>query len=843
VPRPDSERAKPAKRAESEGATRPSDLTAIVPRFAWWDGIAQDAQLALRGFRRRPLLAIVVLLTLALGVGANSAIFSVAEAVLLRTLPYRDADRLVRMWETRRDDPTDLSLASYPDFLEWRASQDVFAGVEGWNGTNVTLSDASGAERVRGVRVTGGFFRLLGVAAVRGRTLSEDDDPPGGSPVVVVTHEFWQRRFGGAASAIGATVQIDGSPCTIIGALPPGFRFAAAGDAELYFPLGGSVSARADRSERWVSTMARLRDGVALDAARSRTASLMRHVAATYPETNGGRSVAMQPLRDSIVGPVQSTLRVLLGAGAIVLLVACANIAGLLLARSLERSGELALRAALGASRGQLVRLLLVESLLLAMAGGALGVWIASGAVPALLAVAPPSLLDQVPHLRDVRVDSAVLTYSLVVATIVGVASGLFPALTATRRSSAELLRSGARGGTARATQRLRDALVVAQITCVVVLLAAAGLMARSLRELLTVDTGFDARDVVATRIALAGPRYASDGARQRFFEDLQDRVQALPEVQSIGAVTNLPLQGGGARTFRVEGQPEPPASRRPEATMRGVARDYFRTMGIRVVEGRLLSARDDSTSPPVVVISSSLARQFFGNRSALNERIHFYSSPQKAWTVVGVVADVKTASLDQPASPIIYYSHLQVAENRLTLVMRTRQAGTTLATLGRIVRGIDPALTAYGAETLQERIEHSSAVYARRYPMTLVGAFAGATLALAIVGLYGLIAYSVAQRMRELAIRMALGATHANVRELVIGRGLRLAGTGVLVGVPLALVLERSLGSLLFGVRSGDPITYVTVTSLVALVGVAASYLPARRATRVDLVSALRAE
>lgn len=812
-------------------------------RAEWWEGLAQDATLAFRAYQRRPLLAVVILLTLGLGVGANSAIFSVAQAVLLRSLPYRDADRLVRLWETRRNDPNDLSQASYPGFLDWRAAREVFAGVEGFNGTNVTVSNGASAERVRGVRVTAGFFDLLGTRAMRGRTFAPDDDPPGGSPVVVITYEYWQRRFGAGDRAVGASVQIDGSPHTVIGVLPASFRFVDGDDAELYFPLGGSVDARRDRSNHWVLAIARLRDGVTLDVARERATSLMRVLATTNPETNDGRGVRVLPLHEAIVGPVQGTLHILLGAVAIVLLVACANVASLMLARAMERSGELALRTALGASRARLVRLLLTESLLLAIAGGVLGAWIASVAVPALVSVAPPAVLDQVPRLRDARVDGNVLLFTMSIAIVVGVAFGLAPALSVTRVASGEVLRTGARGGAARSTQRLRDALVAGQIACVVVLLSASGLLARSLGALLDVDPGFDARDAVAARIALAGPKYRSDVAQQRFFEELLSRVRSLPGVVSSGAVSNLPLQGGGASTFRVEGEAEPPESRRPEATMRGVAQNYFRAMGIRLIAGRELDARDDSAGPPAIVISETLARQLFGDRSALDGRLRFYAFPSRVWTVVGVVGDVKTSSLDAPSSPIVYFSHLQRAENRMTLAIRTRQAGATIGSLNRIVADMDRDVAVYGSETLESRIEHSAAVYARRYPLTLIGSFAGATLALAVVGLYGLIAYSVAQRTRELAIRLAIGATNRSVLGLVLSRGLRLAVFGIVVGVPIAFVLERSLASLLYGVNRADPWTYVGVTILLVLVGIGASYLPARRATRVDVVTALRAE
>jgi putative ABC transport system permease protein len=830
--------------ARGELATIDRRRVARRARVEWWRDVFQDARIALRGYARRPGFTVVVLLTLALGIGANSAIFSVAESVLLRPLPYRDGDRLVHLWETQRNDPADLTEASYPDYLDWRAATEIFSGVEGYNETNVTVSDASGAARVSGNRVTPGFFRTLGVEPMLGRSFRIEEDTPDGSRVVILGYDYWWRRYGGDRGVLGRSILIDGRPWTIVGVLPRGFRFAPAGDAELWFPLGGSAQTRAERFNHWVNVIARLRDGTTVETARNAMATVMQRLAAQYPETNSGRGALVVPLRDAIVGPVQPMLTVLLGAVAIVLIIACANVASLVLARSIERANEIAVRGALGASRARLLRQLVTENVLLALGGAILGVWVGAQAVKTLLAIAPSTMMDQMPHLHDAGLNGAVLAYTFGIAAMTGIGFGLVPALSVTRSSSTELLRGAGRAGSSRGRQRLRDALVACEIACTLVLIVAATLMGRSMVHLLRVDPGFVAERVVTARIALAGPRYEQGTQQQRFFESLNDRVGALPGVQAVGSITNPPLQGGGTNTFRVEGQPEAPASDRPEATMRGVAGDYFRAMTIRLLDGRTFTARDDSLAAPVIIVNEALARRIAAGRSAVGARLRFYAFPESAWTVIGVVADVKTSSLDAAPPPTIYYTHLQAAENRMSVVAKTaNDDGALVAALARVVKEMDPTLPLYSAGTMTEQIGRSSAVFARRYPLLLIGAFAVAALVLAVVGVYGVIAYSVAQRTRELSIRIALGATNGDVVALVLKRGITLTAIGLAAGIPAALILSRSLGALLYGVTAADLTTYVGVTLVLTLIAVAASYLPARRATRVDPAVALRSE
>ena len=813
------------------------------PPLAWLRDALRDARIAVRSLGRQPGFTAAVLATLALGIGATVAIFSLVDAVLLRSLPYRDPARLVHLWETHSGEVSSRSEASYPDFLDFRVATHLFAGVEGYNGTNVTLSGPDGATRVRGVRVTAGFTGMLGVAPVLGRAFGPEEDVPGGTRSVILSYGFWESRFGGRRAILDQTVDIDGEPYTVIGVLPRGFRFAS-GDVDLWFPLGGGAGQRSERFNHWVNTVARLRDGVTIEQARLAMTELMRRLAEEYPETNSGRGVAVIPLADEVTGGVRTPLLVLLGAVTLVLLIACANAAGLVLARAIERGREVALRAAIGASRGRLVRQLLTESTVLALGGGILGAWLAALGVRLLIAAAPDSLIDNIPALRDARVDGTALAVALGLATLSGIVVGLAPTLFLTRGSAGDLLRGGERAGGAGARQRFRDALVTVEIALTLVLVVGASLLERSVVQLLRVDPGFEAEHVVTARVPLAGPAYA-DGARQRrFFEAAIARLAAVPGVDGVGAVSNPPLQGGRTNTFRVEGAPEPPVARRPEAIMRGVGGEYFRTLGIPLVAGRGFTPRDDSTSAPVLVINQTLARRFFPGGSAVGRPIRFYAFPESRWTIVGVVGDVKAGGLDAAVPPAVYYSHLQLAENRMNLVVRGRvDPGVLLAAIRRAVAELDPGIPTYGAGTMEEEIVGSAAVVARRYPLVLISVAALTGLVLALVGVYGLIAFAVARRTRELAIRMALGAQDQSVVALVVRRGMLLAAAGIGLGVPGALALTRSLGGLLYGVSPADVAVYAAVSAGLALVTAAASWLPARKATRIDPGIVLRAE
>jgi len=807
------------------------------------DAIA-DARIAMRSYRRQPRFTIVALLTLALGIGGTTAMFSVVNAVLLRPPPFPAPDRLVLVRETHASDVRTNPTASYPDYQDLRSRHDLFANVEGFDGTNVTVRNTDVAEMVRGARITWGFFDMLGVRPARGRSFTVDDDVPGGTNAVIVTDGFWRRRFGAAPDVVGRTMTVNGVPYVVRGVLPQGFYFAPAGDADLWLPIDRSAETRTQRFNRWLNVVARLRDGVTVDVARRRTADMMRALEAQYPETNTGRGSMVTSLHEDAIAEIGRPVVLLFGAVALVLLIACANVASLTVARSLERAREIAIRGAIGASRTRIVRQLLVEHVVLAIAGGALGAWLASALIPILLAKIPDAMFDRAPALRVVSVDVTAFAFAAGIAILTAFAFGLAPAVVASGRSANETLRSGGRIGTGRAHHRLRDSIVTAEIGMTFVILVASVLMGRSVVALLGLNAGFTAEHVATVRVALSGPTYESGQRQQQFFENAVERVRTLPGVEAAGAISQPPLGGSSVNWFRVDGEPVPAPSERPEATLRAVAGDYFRTLRIPILHGRPLTVRDDTTSAYAMVINESLARRLFGSpASALGRRLRVYGWQDSAWTIVGVAGDVRTGGLDKAASPTIYYSHLQGPANRMTVLARITGDRQAVATLRRTINGVDPGAAVYGGGTMSDLVQRSPAVSSRRSVMVVFATFAVTALGLALVGVYGVLTHGVSQRSREIAIRSALGATHADVIGLVVRDAVRLAATGIALGVAIALAITRSLAALLYGVTPADAVTYGLVALLLALVCVLVSWLPARRAAHVDPAIALRAD
>jgi putative ABC transport system permease protein len=833
--------ARRAARHQFGNTTRVREDVYWMTGVAWLEAAVQDFLYALRALRARPRFTALVLAILAIGIGANVSMFSLVDAVLLRPLPYPAPDRLVHVWEVRRSDVSTLSAASYPTFLDWRRERGVFAELEAYDETNVTVTGGDTAEFVNGARVSSGFLGMLGASPVIGGGFTARDDVPGGTQAVILSDGFWTRHFGANRAIIGTAITINGLPYDVRGVLPRSFHFAPAGDVDVWLPLARTSEERAERFNHWVEVVGRLDPGVTLAQARHRMSQVMADLAGRYPETNRGRDTIVRPLADVIVGGATRPLLVLSGAVGLMLLIVCANVANLGLARSLERRQELALRTALGASRGRLARQLLIESLVLTVGGAVLGAWLAAGAVPLLLAVLPASVFDQMPALRDASVDVAALGFASALTLVAGLSCGLIPALRACRGTDARAIRSGARAGGSREHQRVRDALVAVELALALVLLVGAALIARSLVAVLGVDPGFDVRGVATVRVALAGPRYADGRAQQMYFEQFLAHVRAAPGVERAGAISSAPLQRTGANVIRVDGAPEPDPSARPEVSARAVAGDYFQALHIPLLQGRLLDTRDTGTAPYVVVISESLARRLFGARAAVGERIRFDGWQDRPWTIVGVVGDVKTNAMDEAPVPSVYYSHLQGAANRMSLVARGSDAATLVALIRREARALDPDAAVYRAGTMVQYIAASPAVSSRQYVLALLGAFAIGALVLAGVGVYGVIAYTVSQRDREMAIRMALGAGADQVLSLVLHHGLRLAAVGVGVGTACALGVIRVLSSLLFGVSADDPWTYLAVSLGVVVVALGASYLPARRAARADPATLLK--
>lgn len=818
-------------------------LTRLV-RLTWWSDLLQDTRLALRTLSAQRGFTAVVLLTMALGIGANGAMYSVVDAVLVRPLPFHEPTRLVYMEETKKGS-TDRSVASYPDFLDWRAQSRAFAALEGFDPTNVTILGGDEPVRAQGARTTAGFLQLLGVSPILGRTLTSGEDAPGDTPVVVISYGFWQRWFAGDPQILRRSLVVDGVSRTIVGVLPRGFMFALIGDADLWMPIDRTAEVRAQRFNYWLRVVGRLGPGIPIERARSDLGTVMERLAMQYPESNAGRGINVVPLRDQMVRDVRSTLLVLLGAVVLVLLIACTNVASLLLARAMTRGREMAVRVALGAGRGRLIRQLLCENLLLSLGGGLLGVWIGHAAFGTLAGVIHlGNARAMIPDVQNLTLDRNVLVYLAAITLGTGVAVGLAPALFASRPALGMLM-SGDRRATAGAARvGLRSALVTLEIALTVVLLVGAGLLTRSLTRLLRVDPGFDATRTLSLRVAFPGNRYNSVTARRSFIETVIERARTLPGMESVGAVSVLPLSGSGTVTFRIEGLPEPDPALRPEAVTRAVAGDYFRALGIRLIDGRVLTSRDDSIAPQAIMISESLARRFFGSKRAVGERFRIYGWADQPWTVAGVVADVKNARLDLEAPHTVYYSHLQGNEGRMSLVLRSASDPAALASsLRSIVHGLDPALAVYAVRALEREITDSPAVDARRYALVLIGAFAGVALILAIVGIAGVMSYSVSQRQREIGIRVALGAARHTVLLMILRQGGVLALGGVALGVIAALGGSRWLGSVLYGVGPADPLTYSVIALVIVAVALIASYVPARRAARVDPSAVLRAE
>ena len=808
-------------------------------RVEWLGEVLQDLRFGIRQSRRQPGFTFILLLVLSLGIGAHAAIITAFRAVLLKPLPYPEADRLVHLWETAPDLQGGRSEASFPDFEDWRVqTRNLFSGLEGYDPTNMAFTGRGSARMLQGGRVTAGFLELLGVRPALGRGFRPGEDLPGGAPVVVLGHGFWLREFGGDSTVLGQTVTLNGRVYEVVGVLPQNFHFVSIGSAELLVPLDRAPETRAQRYNHWLRVVGRTRPGVEIAQARAGVATVVARLATTHAESHQGRSSLLVPLRDELTGPVRPVLMALAGAVIVLLLVACTNAGSLLLARTMTRMPELRVRAAIGAGRSRLLRQLVTEAVAVALVAGAVGAFLASIGLRLLVGAIPAGVLSELPALSDLSLDWRILGYTLIVSLIIGIAFGVIPGFRLTRRLAPGSLRVTTRSG-------VRDLLVTGQLALTTVLLVVAGLLTRSLLSLVRADPGFRPDQVVTVRYSLSGPAYAEPPRLRLFADAVLAQVRAIPGVQAVGAITSLPLQGGGTNTFRVEGRPEPSTAERPEVTMRGVAGEYFQTMGIRLAAGRVLGPDDTESHDRVLLLSESIARRLFGTPdSAVGARVRFYAFPDAAWTVVGVVGDVKTGRLDEPAPATAYYSHLQNAENRLSVVARTTgDPAATLAAVERAMAALDAGVPVYAAETLRDRVAHSPAVFLRRYPLILIGGFALVALVLSAAGLYGVVAFAVTSRQRELGVRSALGATPRNLVRLMLSRGGYLAAVGIAGGVAAAVLASRAVARLLYGVPALDPLTCLGVTAGLGMITLVATWVPARRAARLDPLIALKQE
>jgi len=802
----------------------------------------QDLRYGARMLMKNPGFTLIAVFTLSLGIGANTAIFSVVNAALIRAFPYRDADRLVIVWEKFR--LTEANTVSPANFFDWQEQNRVFEGMAAFADTRVNLVGDGEPEEMPAQITTANLFSVLGVNALMGRTFIPEDGKPGQNNVVVISFGLWQSRFGGDPRVIGRKVILNAVERTVIGVLPPDVKWhvrknSVTGQAaELWVP--GVTSAMRQSRGRFISVVARLKPGVTLQQARAEMDTIAGRLAEQYKQFNSGFGVNLIPLRRQFAGEIRLALLVLMGAVGFVLLIACANVANLLLARAAARQKEIAVRAAMGAGRGRIVRQLLTESLLLAAMGGVAGLLLAWRLKGSLVSLSPPELGD----FQNVEISASVLGFTFVVALLTGVIFGLVPAFEASNIKLNDTLKEAGRSlaGGAR-SRRLRGALVVAEIALALVLLAGAGLLARSFLRLQGVDTGFDARKVLTMRVTLPRARYDQDAKIINFFTQALDRMQALPGVEAAGAINHTPFLGLGTQTgFQIEGRPKPaPGQPGQVETSTGLCvtdQNFFRTLQIPLNRGRLFTEQEVREKRNVVVINEALARKYFPNEDPLGQRITLWGGPTE---IIGVVGDAKHKELDKETGPMSYWPMAQQPSGSMTFALRTRGDAAAAAAARNVIQTLDPQQSVGDALTLDSLVGNSIA--AQRFNTLLFAVFAVVALLLSAGGIYGVMSYAVAQRAREIGVRVALGARSRDVLRLVIGQGMKLVLAGVAVGLVAAFGLTRLLRNLLFEAHATDPSMFVGVAALLAAVALLACYIPARRATKVDPLLALRCE
>ena len=812
----------------------------------------QDLRYGVRMLVKQPGFTLIAVLTLALGIGANTTIFSVINSLLLQPVPFPNAERLVLVWQSQMNDPKDRNIVSAPNYWDWERQNDVFERMALLDsaGKGYSLAGDGEPERVSGVRVTAGFFEVLGVAPQLGRTFLPAEEQPGKHQVVVISDSLWRSRYNADPHIIGKTVKVDSENHTVVGVMPPKFEFQLYSPVrQLWVPVAYTKGDQ-DRTSNSFMCLARLKPGVTLEQARARMNNIGHALAAQYPQENAGRTVAI----DSVIGfdteNQQRTLLTLLAVAGFVLLIACVNVANLLMARGATRQRELAIRAALGASRVRTIRQMLTESLLLALAGGLSGILLAIWSNSLLLKVLPGNLtavpFRSISKTDGLTMDYKVLAFTWVITCLTGIIFGLAPALIFSKRDVNESLQEGSRGSTGGGSAKLRQSLVILEVALTLIVLTGAGLMIQSMARLLGVTPGFDPRNVLVLSMTLPQENlYYGPPGRPEFPRQLQQHVGSLPGVVSVSAVSHMPISGGSAgRSFVIEGRPDPGRDNQPGAKYTIICPNYFQTLGIKQISGREFTEQDTLTAPGVIVVNEALAKRFFPNEDPVGKRIRIGVLDANApWlTIVGVTADVKQRGLDQPTRPEFFRPYNQAAWPVMTVVVRTASnPGAFITPIKQAIARFEPERAASGIRTMEEVIYDSAG--SRRFPMMLLVAFSLVGLTLAAVGISGVVAFSVAQRTREIGIRMALGASKGAVVRLVLNRSMGAAFIGIGLGLAGSLALTRFLAGLLFEVKPMDPLVLGSVSVLLASVAFAACYFPARRATKVDPLVALRCE
>jgi putative ABC transport system permease protein len=808
------------------------------------NGFLLDLRHALRMLGRRPAFSAVAIATVAIGIGATTAVFSVVDAVLLRPLRYPHSERLVILTESTREQP-ELSI-SMADLRDWIAESRSFDSVVGYRTADVVAAGGDRPERLRMRQITSGFFPAFGVRPIAGRPLTEQDDRPGAAPVTLLSERYWQKRFARDPGVIGRTIDLDGTPHTVIGVLPDRplhgtFRlmdvFSSLWRVE---PSLGGPSRRAEH--RGVYAIARLKPGVTVAAARGELSRIAERLARQYPDTNAGHGVQVQALLSSMTEDVRPALLILLAVVGVVLVLACANTAHLLLARATERGREIAVRLALGARAGRLLRLMLTESLLLALIGGAVGTLLAIQASALVVHAAPPG----VPRLDEAGLNGRVLAFALALCVMTGIGFGLAPAIPFLRRDVAGRMReSGPTGTASRKSRRLRGALIGGEVLLSVLLLVGAGLLARSFENVLHADPGFDPTGVYTAGFSLPADRFGDSARRRAFVDGVLDRLRSAPGVQAAGLKT--PLFGGDQTDFAVADRPLPAAGHFPAADTGIVTPDALRAMGLSLRAGRYFDARDADGAPLAVIVDTRFAETYWPKSSAVGKRLLLNVPPPPGsrpmeMTIVGVVSHVKNYGVDQPSRVEMYAPYAQFPELDGSFVVRMT-AGTeaAAAAVRSAVHAVDPTVALYEERSLPEIV--ASAAAPRRLSVILIGVLAAMAVSLATIGIYGVMSYVVTQRRREIGIRIALGANESVIFRLIVGEGVRIAAAAAAAGLALAAVLAPLVRSQLFGVSARNPVVYLTAAGWLVAVALAASYVPARRAMRLDPLEALRTE
>jgi len=811
------------------------------------DTLFQDIRFGARMLFKNKGFTCIAILALGLGIGANTAIFSLVNGVLLRPLPFPNAERIVYLEGKNPSAGINESNVSYLDFTDWSQQTDLFASAAAyWTGTANFGADGAEPERVPRAGVTSGFFSVLGVQPVLGRTFVGEDDKGWPQTVAIISHALWKRRFGSDPMIVGKQVQMSASPLTIIGVMPPGFEYPE--QTQVWVPT--AVNLRDEpRDNRMWSAIARLNSGIDLKQAQTRLSSINARLAEQFHETNKGWDVTLSSLHERLVREVKPSLLALLGAVGFVLLIACANVANLLLARSSARQKEIAIRAAMGASRTRILRQMLTESILLSAIGGLAGLFLSIWLTDLLM----PMLPEGAPRVEQIGIDYRVLAFALGVSALTGILFGIVPALQASKLDVISALKEGGRSGEGHRRTGARGLLLIGEVALSLMLLVGAGLLIKSFLRLQEVRPGFNSHNVLVANLSLPGVKYKDPQQFVEFYRKLTERLEAVPGVQAAGGSVNLPLNPSGygmGRGFIPEGKPLT-VDEAKEAMFSAITGDYFRALQIPLLSGRTFEPRDNADGPKMVIINETTARHYFGSpAAAIGKRLSVWAAfrghrrdEEVMREIIGVVGDTKTGSLAGEGGAQVYVPHAQDSQwNFMGLVIRTAGDPAAFATtLRREVQAIDPDQPVYNVRTMDDVFMNSLGT--RRVSMELFAVFAGVALVLAAIGIYGVMAYSVTQRTQEIGIRMALGAQRSDVLALVLRQGMTLTAIGVVVGLAGAFALTRLMASLLFGVAATDPLTFVVIPLLLLFVATMATYFPARRAMKVDPITALRAQ